>query len=113
VDGSSAVPLGALVTTLQGLQYSTFYINGTSPSYSTPKPARFIIAKIDDDLPLSKQKIAELSWAFCHDYSNWTGAIKLPSPVQCSHKLAELAGQMKDGGEEIAHEKFAGKAYFL
>jgi len=113
VDGSSALPLGALVTTLQGPEYSTFYIMGTSTPYSTPKPARFIIAKMDDDLPLSKQKIAELSWALCHDYSNWTGAIKLPSPVQCAHKLAEFAGQMENGGEEIAHEKFAGKSYFL
>jgi aubergine-like protein len=113
VDGSSAIPLGSLVTKLQGPEYYTFYINGTSPPYSTPKPARFVIAEKDEKLELSNKTIADLSWALCHDYSNWTGAIKLPSPVQCAHKLAELAGLMENGGDEIDVERFAGKAHFL
>ena len=113
LDGSSALPLGTLVTSLQGPEYSTFYINGTSPPYSTPKPARFVIAEKDDKLALTNKTIADLSWALCHDYSNWTGAIKLPSPVQCAHKLAELAGLMENGGDDIDAAKFAGKAHFL
>ena len=40
-------------------------------------------------------------------------AIKVSSPVQCAHKLAELAGQMENGGEGIAHEKIAGKSHFI
>jgi hypothetical protein len=113
VDGSSALPPGALITSLQGPEYTTFYINGTSPNYSTPKPARFVIANKDDELKLTDRDIADLSWALCHDYSNWTGPIKLPSPVQMAHKLAELAGLMDGGGQEINSEKFAGRAHFL
>ena len=46
-DGLRAMPTGALILSLQGPQHATFYINGTSPPYSTPKPARFIIATMD------------------------------------------------------------------
>lgn len=62
------VPCGALVTGLQGAEYKTFYINGTSPPYSTPKPVRFIIA--ERDAPLAKVSPSSLSWALCHDYPN-------------------------------------------
>ncbi len=113
VDGKSAIPLGSLVVGLQGPEHTTFYINGTAPPYSTPKPARFVIAKTDESFNITSKTIADLSWALCHDYSNWTGAIKLPSPVQMAHKLAELAGMMDKGGEDIDHEKYAGKAHFL
>jgi len=110
-DGESAMPCGSLVTGLQGPLYKTFYINGTSPPYSTPKPVRFIMAHRDS--PLLPVSMSELSWALCHDYPNWTGPIKLPAPVQCAHKLAELAGGMADCGDSINHAKYAGKIYFL
>ena len=111
-------------------------MNGTSPPYSTPKPVRFIIAQRDPQLALVSP--SELTWALCHDYPNWyvvflvaliwyriilqltlfttlfrTGPIKLPSPVQLAHKLAELAGGMQDCGKSIDHSKYAGKIYFL
>jgi aubergine-like protein len=113
VDGSRAMPTGALVLSLQGPEHATFYINGTSPPYSTPKPARFIIAQMDHGFGSRKKMLAELSWAMCHDYSNWTGPIKLPAPVQMAHKVAELAGGMPDCGDSIDAEAFAGKIYFL
>jgi len=110
-DGSQGMPVGTLVTSLQGPEYATFYINGTAPSYSTPKPVRFIIAQKDPKLkPCS---ISELTWALCHDYPNWTGPIKLPSPVQMAHKLAELAGGFVDCGETINAKAYANRIYFL
>ena len=112
-DGLRAMPTGALVLSLQGPQHATFYINGTAPPYSTPKPARFIIAQMDHGFGSRKKMLAELSWAMCHDYSNWTGPIKLPAPVQMAHKVAELAGGMSDYGASIDAEAFAGKIYFL
>lgn len=36
-----------------------------------PKPVRFVIATKDKEL--SEVSISGLSWAFCHDYPNWTG----------------------------------------
>lgn len=116
IDGNYALPCGSLVVGLQGTEHGTFYINGTSPPYSTPKPARFVIAKLDDGFgeeDKTTRVMADLSWALCHDYSNWTGPIKLPSPVQMAHKLAELAGGMPDCGEKIDAAAFAGKIHFL
>jgi len=113
LDGQRAMPTGSLVIGLQGTEHGTFYIQGTSPPYSTPKPARFIIAQMDKGFGNRKKAIAELSWALCHDYSNWTGPIKLPSPVQMAHKLAELAGGFSDCGDSINHTAFAGKIHFL
>jgi len=113
LDGERAMPTGSLVIGLQGTEHGTFYIQGTSPPYSTPKPARFIIAQMDKGFGNRKKAIAELSWALCHDYSNWCGPIKLPSPVQMAHKLAELAGGFSDCGDSINHAAFAGKIHFL
>lgn len=110
-NGSQALPPGALVTGLQGPEHATFYINGTCPPYSTPKPARFVIAKRDKGL--EKCSLSELSWALCHDYPNWTGSIKLPAPVQSAHKLAELAGNMNDHGESIDAKAYTNKMYYL
>jgi len=113
LDGQRAMPTGSLVISLQGTEHGTFYIQGTSPPYSTPKPARFIIAQMDKGFGTRKKALADLSWALCHDYSNWTGPIKLPSPVQMAHKLAELAGGFDDCGESIDSVAFAGKIHFL
>ncbi len=117
IDGEYPLPCGSLVVGLQGTEHGTFYINGTSPPYSTPKPARFVIANLDENGfgpdEGSTKVMADLSWALCHDYSNWTGPIKLPSPVQMAHKLAELAGGMPDCGDNINAGKFAGKIHFL
>lgn len=110
-ENGEKLPAGACVTDLQGDQYKTFYINGTGPPYSTPKPARFIIAERDDRL--NNVSPTALTWALCHDYPNWTGPIKLPAPTQLAHKLAELAGGMVDSGRSIDHQKYAGKVYFL
>lgn len=115
-DGQGSLPCGSLIHGLKSSEHSTFYINGTSPPYSTPKPARFIVAEMDDgfgEQENANQVMADLSWALCHDYSNWTGPIKLPSPVQMAHKLAELAGGMPDCGDTINAEAFAGKIHFL
>lgn len=54
------LPCGACVTDLQGPEHKTFYINGTSPPYSTPKPVRFIIAKRDN--ALNSVSPTELTW---------------------------------------------------
>jgi len=61
----------------------------------------------------STRLLADVSWALCNNYSNWPGPIKLPSPVQYAHKLAELAGGFEDYGESIDAKAFAGKIHFL
>ena len=110
-DGSQGMPPGTLVDSLQGLNFNTFYINGTSPPYSTSKPVRYIVAQKDDNL--KDMSLSELSWALCHDYPNWSGPVKLPAPVQLAHKLAELAGGFVDCGESLDNISFTNKMHFL
>jgi hypothetical protein len=110
-DGQLGMPAGTLVQGVdQDMNKSSFYINGTAPPFSTPKPVRFIIAHKDDGLPVS---LSELSWALMHDYSNWPGPIKVPSVCQLAHKLAEFAGNFNDCGDSIDHQKFTNKMHFL
>jgi len=110
-DGKKGMPPGALITAIQGPENETFYINGTSPPYSTPKPVRYIVAQKDKEL--EGISLSELSWALCHDYPNWAGPVKLPAPVQMAHKLAELAGGFVDCGDSLNAEAYANKMHFL
>lgn len=110
-DGRQGMPSGTLVDSLQGLDFSTFYINGTSPPYSTAKPVRYVVAQKDPRL--DELSLSELSWALCHDYPNWSGPVKLPAPVQLAHKLAELAGGFVDCGESLDTKSFTNKIHFL
>lgn len=112
-DSHENLPPGAFIDTIQGADFNTFYINGSSPSYSTSKPARYIVAHVDAELEMTTKLLATLSWSLCHDYSNWTGPIKLPSPVQYAHKLAELHGSMPNSADDIGCEILAGKPHFL
>ena len=110
-DGKLGMPAGALINSLQGDDFDTFYINGTSPDYSTPKPVRFVVC--NKDPTIDRACLEELTWALCHDYPNWAGPVKLPAPVQMAHKLAELAGGFVDCGESINTRSFTNKIHFL
>jgi len=91
--------------------YRSFYLNGTAPPFSTPKPARFIVGF--QDKALAKVSLETLSWNLCHAYQNWPGPVKVPVPIQLAHKLAEFAGNLPDHGDSIAHEKYTNKMYYL
>ena len=50
---------------------------------------------------LGKYEIQQLSYALCHFYYNWAGPIKVPSPCQYAHKIAEFymtIGAARPGG---------------
>jgi len=106
----NAQPQGLLVHGLSDPRYPTFYLNGTSPSYSTPKPTRFVIAHSDG---WRFTDLVDLTWQHCHLYPNWTGPIKVPAVCQLSHLLAEYAGRFDDAGESIHHSKFVNNLHFL
>ena len=73
-DGEHSAPPGTIVMGVQGLDHSTFYINGTCPSFATAKPVRFIVAEQSKNL--DTKMLSELTWALCHDYPNWAGPVK-------------------------------------
>jgi len=93
-----------------------------------PKPVGFVITTKDKEL--SEVSISGISWAFFHDYPNWTskyisgtiwlfvsllihtgnyifnaekisGPIKVPFVLQTAHKLAELSGNYDDDGDSM------------
>lgn len=110
-DGQFAAPPGTMITGIQGLKHKTFYINCSAPRGSTGKPTRFELVK--RDAALRDVNIEELTYALCFTYANWTGQIKVPGPVQCAHKAAELAGSMADAGESINAKAYTNTAYYL
>jgi aubergine-like protein len=112
-EGSKALgaPTGTLVSSVTSLNEPTFYITGTAPPFSTPKPTRFTV--LEQDKGLARLDLPRLSSAQCYDYPNWTGPIKVPATVQMAHKLAELGGQFSDCGESINATKYVGRPYFL
>jgi aubergine len=110
-DGYFGLPAGTLVHSIENGDHPTFYINGSAPSFSTPKPVRYIISHRDKGL--ADLSLPEVSWAMCHDYANWAGPIRVPSVCQQAHKLAELTGNYPDSGLAVAHGKFKNKMYYL
>ena len=110
-DGKFGAPPGTLVQGIQALNWDTFYIQGRAPSFSTPKPVRFVV--VHRDAKLKQMQVPELTWAMCHDYPNWPGPIKVPSVCQHAHKLAELGGMMSDCGAAIDHKALMNKPHFL
>lgn len=110
-DGRYGAPSGTLVQGIQGMDLDTFYINGRAPSYSTAKPARFVVVQKDDKL--NAVGLEELTWQLCHDYPNWTGPIKVPSVTQMAHKLAELGGSFTDSGNSMNASKLKNRIHFL
>ena len=39
---------------------------------------------------LGKYELQQLTYALCHFYFNWAGAIKVPAPCQYAHKIADF-----------------------
>lgn len=110
-DGKYAAPPGTLVEGIQGLYYDTFYVQGRAPPGSTAKPVRYVIVEKDESI--LNLSLPGLTWDLCHDYPNWTGSIKVPSVTMMAHKLAELAGAMRNSGEDINHRALQNTIHFL
>jgi Piwi domain len=117
-DGAvHSAPSGTLVSSLCGWDadherpHETFFINGRAPPFSTAKPVRFVVYERDEQL--SDVPLPELTWGQCHEYANWTGAIKQPAVTKMAHKLSKLAGTFADCGDSIDHKGLANRAYFL
>lgn len=110
-NGKQGAPAGTLVSSLQGMSSQTFYINGRSPPFSTPKPVRYIVLERND--ALNQVPLGQLTWDQCHCYANWTGSVKVPAVCQYAHKLAELAGSFPDAGSSIDYHGYTNRLHFL
>lgn len=110
-NNGGALPQGLLVQGVSNVDCPTFYLQGTSPHYSTPKPVRFVVVRRDKGL--EDVSLADLTWQSCHDYPNWAGLIKVPAVTQLAHSLAEHAGNFDDSGINIDHARYTNRLYFL
>mmetsp|Transcript_7624 Transcript_7624/g.12823 ORF Transcript_7624/g.12823 Transcript_7624/m.12823 type:complete len:179 (+) Transcript_7624:829-1365(+) len=65
-------------------------------------PTHFFVS-LNESKELSKEDIETFTYGLCFTYSNWSGSIKVPSPCQHAHKLAEYhfnfdkSGSIKNG----------------
>ena len=79
-----------------------FYLISQKTNQGTATPTHYFVLGnytdsngeySDKDLePAIMRNIEILTYKLCYLYYNWTGAIKVPSPIQYAHKLSNLIG---------------------
>ena len=77
-----------LVGEEKGNEKFDFYMTPATATQGCILPTHFYVSK--NESSLTKLEIQQLSYALCHFYFNWAGAIKVPAPVQYAHKIAEF-----------------------
>jgi len=65
-----------------------FFLTSATANQGCVLPVHFYVPK--NDSSLKKSEIQHLTFALCHFYFNWAGAIKVPAPCQYAHKIAEF-----------------------
>ncbi|XP_069703667.1 piwi-like protein Siwi isoform X2 [Periplaneta americana] len=68
-----------------------FFLVSQSVRQGTVSPTSYNV--ICDNLGLDPDKLQRLTYKLTHLYFNWSGTVRVPAPVQYSHKLAYLVGQ--------------------
>jgi Piwi domain len=87
-QGIYGAPSGTLVDGIQGITHDTFYIQGRAPSFSTPKPVRFVV--IQRDGGLDSVDLPRLTWDLCHDYPNWVSSMDLILTLAAASLITDL-----------------------
>jgi aubergine-like protein len=70
---------------------STFYLITSTVTQGNAAPVKYRI--IENTSNVSKAVLAKFSYGLSHLYYNWKGAIKIPAPIQLSHKIAYIVGE--------------------
>jgi len=110
-DGSfDSAPVGVCVDTeICSPSFSDFFlVTCKAPPGASARPTRYIIAK--DENNFSSDEIQCLTHRLCYMYENWTGPIRVPSPVMYAHKIAYLYGKLVNGEP---NKSLLGKLHFL
>jgi len=79
-------PFGTMIDTHIVKDKYDFFMVAQNVTMGTAKPTHYRV--IHDDTGLEMGLMQELIFSQCFNYSNWSGAIRVPAPVMYSHKLA-------------------------
>lgn len=68
-----------------------FYLMPTFVNQGCTNPVKYTV--LYNSANVKAKIIEQLTYKLTHTYFNWTGTIKIPSPVMYAHKCAEFVGQ--------------------
>ena len=87
---------------------ANFYLIAQKVNQGTATPTHYEVIYNDTDVKL--EKLIDLAYSFTFGYSNWSGAVKVPAPVQYAHKQAALHGATQD---DQVSEKLKSLRHFM
>ena len=82
---------GTLVLDESICDENEFYLITSTVTQGNAAPVKYRIIENSSNVP--KAVLAKFSYSLCHLYFNWKGPIKIPVPIQLSHKIAYLVGE--------------------
>ena len=68
-----------------------FHLAAQKVTQGTCTPTQYIV--IYQNFVVKVEELAQFTFGQCFNYYNWTGAVRVPSCLQCSDKLAKLVGE--------------------
>lgn len=84
-------PPGTLIDDVVVTKNYDFYLISQNVNRGTATPTHYRV--IYDTTEIPQEVIQELIYSQCYAYWNWTGAIRVPAPVQYANKLSLFIGQ--------------------
>lgn len=83
-----------------------FYLISQLSRQGVVSPTHYIV--VHDTIGLDPTHIQALTYKLCYTYYNVSGSIKVPSPVQYAHRLANLVGDRTQKGKiPLPHDHFS------
>jgi aubergine-like protein len=104
------VPIGTLIDAeITRANVHEFYLMSTQANNGTSNPVRYQV--VHNRTGLSPVDIEKLTFKLTHMYYNWSGTIKVPSPVFYAHKQAYFSSKVI--GQKNVHDRLATSFYYL
>lgn len=101
-------PPGTLIDDVVVSKNYDFYLISQNVNRGTATPTHYRV--IYDNTEIPQEVMQELIYSQCYAYWNWTGAIRVPAPVQYANKLSLFIGQNLN---EDPRKELRKKLYYL
>eukprot|EP00761_Pharyngomonas_kirbyi_P003549 gb/GECH01003553.1/.p1 GENE.gb/GECH01003553.1/~~gb/GECH01003553.1/.p1 ORF type:complete len:801 (+),score=100.64 gb/GECH01003553.1/:1-2403(+) len=105
-DGNPEPGTAVYNTITQRDKFEFFLISSSAPPGTCVRPVRYHI--LYNTTKLKGQHFIMLTYKLCHMYYNWTGTIRIPSPLMYAQKLSQFMSTVNTDHfhESLAHNKF-------